>query len=105
MSRRIFILHKREDVEIIGINDEEMLELLCPPYGVCDGGDYWGIKIHFHVEKNLEMSPTTGETALYLKMCDGKLEGLIRIYVDEKLHVGYENFEKDTLKSLIVFDS
>lgn len=79
VSRRIFILPKQEYLDILCITDNEFLELLRPIYGVCNAGDYWGVTVHYHVEKGLDMSPTTGDPGLYLKLSDGKLEGMVGI--------------------------
>lgn len=105
MSRSIFILPKREDLEIIGITDEEILELLRPLYVTCDVGDYWGVTAHFHVEEDLGMKQTVGDPALYLKISDGELEGVVGIYVDDNIHVGNRNFEETNEESLKRFDS
>lgn len=83
MTRRIFILPKQEDLDIIGITEDELLQLLRPLYGVCDAGDYWGVTIHFHAERDLGMTPSLGDPALYLSVSDGELEGLMAIYVDD----------------------
>lgn len=40
LTREIFILRKQEDRQILGVSDDEMLELLAPLFGICDDGDY-----------------------------------------------------------------
>lgn len=40
MSRRIFIMLKREDLDILGVAYDELLELLRPLHLTCDTGDY-----------------------------------------------------------------
>lgn len=74
-------------------------------YGICDAGDYWGIPVQFHIEDDLEMVPTLGDPALYLKVSDGKLEGVMEIYVDDNLNAGTIGFDKFSAESLRKFDS
>lgn len=91
-------------MHILCITDNEVLELLRPLYGVFNAGDYRRLPFHYHLEKDLDMSSTTGDPALYINLSDFKLDGMVGILVDDKLRTGTSEFEKRTFKSLEKFD-
>lgn len=59
LTRKIFILPKEEDLETLGIKDDELLEFLLPLYVICDAGDYWGVTAEHLVHSGLGMPLTT----------------------------------------------
>lgn len=67
ISRKIFILPKKEGIGILGVSEDEVLELLHYLYGFCDTDDYWRVALHFHVEDDYGMESSLGDPALHLK--------------------------------------
>ena len=86
MSRRIFIQPKKRDLEIIGINEGEVLELSKPLYGICDSGDYWSTTFFKFVKKELGMSPLTTDIAAFTENDDeDRVSLIIGLYVDDTI--------------------
>lgn len=92
-------------MEIFGITEESILELLRPLYGFCDAGDYWGITIDGHAKNDLGMTPLDGDTSLYIKPNGEDVDGIMGNYIDDGAHGGNEEFQKHTEKTLSRFDS
>lgn len=105
LTRKIFVLPKKRDLEMLGVSEDELLELLMPLYGICDAGDYWGVTVEYHVEDDLNMKPSIGDPALYVMISDGEMDGIMGVYVDDSLNAGTPLFEKLTAESLKRFDS
>lgn len=104
VSRRIQFLPKKEDLEILGVSDKDLLQLIQPLYGICDAGDYWGITVPSHIEDDLDMVLSLGDPYVYLKISDWKLEGIMEIYVDDNLNAGTKGFDKFSAENLRKFD-
>lgn len=74
-------------------------------YRICDAGDYSGVKVEYHVEYDLNMKPSLTDPSLYINISDGKLEGVMGIYVDGNLNDGNVSFKNMTAERLSRFDS
>lgn len=105
LTRQVFIMPRKEDRDLLGITDDEILELILPLYGICDAGDYWGVTVEYHVQDDLDMTPCIGDAAMYVKLVDGVLQGIMGVYVDDNLNAGTTEFEEMTRESLEKFDS
>lgn len=56
--------------------------------------------MQFHIEEDLDVVPSLGDPALYLKVSDGKLEGVMRVYADGNLNVSIKKSRHTPLKAL-----
>lgn len=70
-----------------------------------DAGDYWGVTVEYHIEDDLNLSPTLADPALYVIVSDGELHGVMGVYVDANLNAGTPRLEKITSESMKRFDS
>lgn len=93
LSRDIFIRPRKDDLKYFGFDDEMILKLNKPLYGMCDSGDYWGATLTDHVRNNLEMLPLDGDPSLYMKESSGQTIGLLGSYVDDCLFAGNPDFD------------
>ena len=105
ISRKIFLLPKKRDLEAFGLEEHEIMELLRPLYGTCDSGDYWGVTVQRHITDDLKMTPTAGDPSLYLKRNKGDIDGIMGNYIDDGALAGNEAFQRLTEKTLVKFDS
>ena len=86
------------------MDENELLQLNLPLYGVCDSGDYWDATLGAHIEDDLGMTPLTSDPALIFKrLPDGALSGMLGAYVDECLMGGDSAFESLTMRTLTRF--
>eukprot|EP00737_Agarophyton_chilense_P004887 gb/GEZJ01006601.1/.p1 GENE.gb/GEZJ01006601.1/~~gb/GEZJ01006601.1/.p1 ORF type:complete len:152 (+),score=15.83 gb/GEZJ01006601.1/:55-510(+) len=61
LSREIFVLPKKKEFMILGLNEEHILRPLSPINGTCDAGDYWDVTIDRHAKKDLVSKPISGD--------------------------------------------
>ena len=86
------------------LNENQILKLLKPLYGLPDSGDYWGKTFTTHLRDELGMELATGDGALFFKHLDDKLKGLCATYVDDTLQAGDRDFQKLTENTLRKFE-
>lgn len=82
-----------------------MFEILRPLYGIFNARDYCVVTVEFLAEHYLNMTPSIPDPSLYVNFSDGKLEGIIIIYVDYNLNSGTKYSEEVTKESLHIFYS
>lgn len=105
LTRSVYLQPKKGDLEIFGLQNDELLELLLPLYGLCDAGDYWGITLDIHITDDLKMKPIKSDSAVYTWTQNGKISGLTGTYVDDCLNAGDEAFQAHTELTLKHFES
>eukprot|EP00170_Pyropia_yezoensis_P002751 contig_11549_g2756 len=105
LSRPVYLDPRQEVRAILGVADDEVLQVLKPLYGLCDAGDYSSATMTAHIKDDLCMSSLTGDPALYYKYGDGHADGLLGSYVDDMLLGGNENFQSLTESTLTRFES
>lgn len=105
LTRKIYVKPKLKDLEIFGISDDELFELIFPLYGLCDAGDYWGLTIEDHLTNDIGMKPLTGDGAVFVRRNGDEIEGITGSYVDDCLNAGNADFEQTTEKTLQRFES
>jgi hypothetical protein len=86
-----------------GLEENKMLKLIRPLYGLADSGDYWGKTLSTHITEDLEMKNTIGDPAFFYENKDGCLQGLIATYVDDLLQAGNTEFQKISESTLTKF--
>lgn len=64
LRREIYLQVKPQDRDIFGINENELVKIEKPLYGICDSGDYWGVMINAHVVNDLGMVTILNYSAL-----------------------------------------
>ena len=74
------------------LNQDKLLKLIKPLYGLADSGDYWGRTISNHIKQDLNMTETTGDGAFFFKCIRGKLDGMCITYVDDALQAGTKEY-------------
>lgn len=82
LSRNIYIQSKEEDLQLFNVQKEELLQLTKPLHVVYETGYYWGITIDEHLIKDYKFLPAPGDSALHVRIEDGKLIGVTGSYVD-----------------------
>lgn len=105
LTRRVYIRVKKKDLETFGINEDELLELVKPLYGLCGAGDYWGITIEEHTINDLGMTPLVSDSSLYARHRGKELIGISGLQVDDCLNAGNKEFEELTKLTLRKFES
>lgn len=104
LTREVYLrIHKR-DLVTFDMQEDEILELLKPLYGLCNAGDYWAVALEEHIINDLGMQSVVSDPALFAKIEEGKLTGLSGVQVDDCLNAGLDSFEKHTMKTLELFD-
>ena len=101
----MFLLPKRADLIYFGLDEDEILELLKPIYGMTDAGHYWGVTVDRHVKHDLGLVPLLGDPSLYVKRNEEDLDGLLGMYVDDSFIGGNDSMQELTKLSLKKFDS
>lgn len=48
MKRKVFILPETENIDVLGIEGDDLLELRLSLYFICDTGYYWGATVEYH---------------------------------------------------------
>lgn len=86
------------------LNENQVLKLLKPLYGLADAGDYWGKTMSSHLRNDLEMETTTSDAAFFFKRAGEKLQGMCATFVDDSLHAGDEDYVQLTDKTMQRFE-
>lgn len=101
LTRALYLQPKPRDVKFFGIDDNQILLLNRPIYGITDAGDYWSVTIDRHSREDLNLSPTKGDPSLYVKHNMKDIDGLLAVYADDELICGNEKMHSlisETLK-------
>lgn len=105
-SRKIYLRPSAANTHLFGLQEDEVLLLLRPLYGICDAGDYWHATFTSHIEDDLGMTSLTSDRALYYKRDgDGHLSGSLGAYVDDSLMAGDRDLQQTTELTLRRFDA
>eukprot|EP00170_Pyropia_yezoensis_P000956 contig_4436_g959 len=105
MTCGVYLQPRAADRAYFGIGEDEVLQLVRLPYGICDAGDHWAATFTAHVEDDLGIVPTTGDPALYVRDGTDGVDGLMGTYVDDSILGGNENFQVLTGATLRQFDA
>lgn len=83
----IFVRVKRPDRVLFDTKENEILLLNKPLYGVCNAGDYWGLKISDHVTDDLGMYDTEAyeDSTLFVTSTNNRVISVTELYVDGQL--------------------
>ena len=93
-------------VKELNLPPASILRLEKPLYGLADAGDYWSRTMAEHLEKDLGMTPSALDPALYNFTDEqGNIDGLTGVYVDDSILAGSASFIRYTEKSLKKFES
>lgn len=79
--RKFYIAGKSE----FELEDDELLEIMRPIYGLADAGDYWHATFHRHLKEDLGMTTTASDMLLHFKRIQNTLWGMISTHVDDTL--------------------
>lgn len=105
LTKKKYIQPKKYDLFTSGINKNQLLELNKLLYGLCDGGDYWGVTMKEHVINDLNTNPVPGGPFLYIKRHEGKFIKMTNNYIENYLIAGNDVFEKQSEQTWETFDS
>jgi len=78
MARELYVKVRPRDAQYFRLDENELLRMLKPLYGVPEAGDYWDVTFALHVKEDLVMDPLTGDPALFLKKDAGD-QGLLNL--------------------------
>lgn len=104
LSRHIYIQPKPQGLQLFDLKPDELLELVKPLYGICEAGDYWGITMEEQLVNDLNMKPTPGDPALYVKVKGGKVIGITGSYLCNSLNGGNADFIQEADATLKKFE-
>jgi hypothetical protein len=99
LMRKVYI----KPTEEFALDENHVLQLLRPLYGLADSGDYWFRTISSHLSNELSMERTSFDSAFFYKVLDEKLGGMCATYVDECLHAGTDQYSKSAEKTELRF--
>lgn len=99
--RDIFI---EKPVREFELDTSQCLPLLRPLYGLCDSGDLWHGNLDVHHCNDLEMKPTSLDSALYVWIVYGILRGLSGSYVDDLMKARDDDFKVHARKTAENFE-
>jgi Reverse transcriptase (RNA-dependent DNA polymerase) len=86
--------------DCLELNQDELVKILKPLYGLSDSGDYWHETLRaFHLD-HLHMEQLVGDHSCYFRRIADKLVGLSSSYVDDLLHAGTPEFRDDITRML-----
>ena len=105
MARYLYVTVRPRDAKYFGMDENELLRILKPPYGLPEAGDYWDVTLVLHVKEDLVMDPLTGDPALFLKKDAGDHDGMLGAYVDDSCMGGNKRFQDLTTDTLDQFES
>ena len=66
LSRQIFVVPKRKDLQFFEMGENDALDLRKPLYGNGDSREYWGVTFDRHARHDLNMTPTDGDPSLFI---------------------------------------
>lgn len=101
LSRPVFL---RDPVKKFDLGENKALQLLKPLYGLSESGDIWYRILDRHHRSDLEMNPLRSDPALYVRMEQGSLIGILGTYVDDMIRAGNTKFWKTPKKTEERFD-
>lgn len=104
-TQNIYIKVKQAHEHLFGLKENELPHLTKPLYGLYDSEDYWGLAVRDHVVDDLGMTPTIGDSALYTKETNGKVDGICGSFVDDTLNAGSDTCERLAEVTLTMFES
>lgn len=67
------------------LNENELVQVLRPVYGLADAGEYWSDTLSNHLREHCKFEQATTDLALWLKTTASKLVALAVTYVDDVL--------------------
>ena len=105
MTRKVFLLPNRADLKYFGLDEDKILELFKPLYGMTDAGNYWRVTVDRHVKHDLGLVPLLGDPFLYVKRNEEDLDGLLGMYVEDSFIGGNDSMQELSKLSLKKFDS
>ena len=105
LTRLVFVLPKKRDMDHFRIAEEEIVELLRPIYSMTDAGDCWGVTVDHHTKDELGLVPLLGDLSLYIKSNDQDVDGLFGMCVDDGCLGGNEAMQEPTKVTLQKFES
>ena len=76
------------------LSPNRLLKLLKTLYGLADSGDYWGRNLRGHILKEIRMSASITDGALFFKMVANHLAGPCATNVDDCLHAGNTKYSE-----------
>lgn len=104
-TRQLYLRPKPADRHLFDMEEDELLEILLPLYGVCDAGDYWHATFTAHIEGDLMMSSLTSDPSMFYKRNDaGALAGVLGAYVDDCIMGGDREFQAASEEMLVKFE-
>ena len=84
--------------DILELNQDELIQIIKPLYGLADSGDYWNETLTKHHLQHLRMKQTEGDFSLFFYHIGQKLAGLSGTYVDDILRAGNKEFNDYSTK-------
>ena len=76
----------------VGIDEEHLLKIVKPVYGLTDSGSYWWLTSKNYHVNDLEMDQSAMDPCLFYKLRNGSLQGIEASLVDDTLSTGNEDF-------------
>jgi hypothetical protein len=94
-----------EPAKELQMDQDLVLKLIKPLYGLSDSGDHWARTLNEHHKRDLGMTQSGIDGSLFFKQLGSNLIGLSATYVDDTLRAGTPRFVKDAELTGQIFDS
>lgn len=78
------------------VEENNLLKLIRHLVGLSDSGDYWNTEFSDHIRDDLQMKSKVADYGFFFRKFRGKLMGLMRTYVGDRIATGSTEFEKGT---------
>ena len=88
------------DAQFFDLDDMHVLRLKRPLYGYYEAEKYWNATARAHVKDDLQMTPLTGDQALFIKEDRQGVQGLLKLCTDDFFHGGNAAFQALTQRTL-----
>jgi len=105
LTKPIYLKPRLKDAQFFDLDDMHVLRLKRPLYGYCEAGNYWNATARAHVKDDLQMTPLTGDQALFIKEDHQGVQGLLNLCTDDFLHGGNATLQALTQRTLETFEA
>lgn len=87
------------------LNENKLLQFLCPLYGLYYSGDYWHAHLLRYLKNGLNMQIMACYLSLVFHQNQSTLQGMIATHVDDTLSAGSRSVEDKTQITRKLFDA
>jgi len=105
IARDLYGKERPREAKYLGLDENELLRMLEPPYGVPEAGLFWRVALVLLVKEDLVMNSLTSDSVIFLQKDAGDPDGMLGAYVDNSCMVGKKRFQDLTTATFDKFQS